>query len=356
MSRRDVAERARGELLPGESLLYSEKAYHSLGFGIFFLLLGVLGICASAMPVIMGVSAGDFWWAVFFTGLMGTGGLFFLWLGYYSVFIVAKNYLFITEQRLCIRGRYIWGKSMDRDIPIASIESIFAYRQDISVRVKNQKKHIGFKSLDVARMLAALKTALRSCHSEDAVKEIMAGKHEGGWGTIFIAFGAIFLLIGVLVFVEFLPGMLAPKTIVDSHTSDPKLAALQKAAEQGDAHAQGLLGAVYYYGHGVPRDDVRAAQWLQKAAEQGLAEAQAVLGVMYHFGRGVPKDEAKALQWSLKAAEQGDARAQAQLGRMYRFGQGVPKDEAKAVQWLQKAAEQGYFPAQNMLKGGPPTP
>ena len=34
MSGTDVAERARTELLPGESLLYSGKLYHSAGYCI----------------------------------------------------------------------------------------------------------------------------------------------------------------------------------------------------------------------------------------------------------------------------------------------------------------------------------
>ena len=42
-------------------------------------------------------------------------------------------------------------------------------------------------------------------------------------------------------------------------------AAVQKAAEQGDAGAQFVLGAMYEHGQGVPKDDGQAAVWTRKA-------------------------------------------------------------------------------------------
>jgi len=91
----------------------------------------------------------------------------------------------------------------------------------------------------------------------------------------------------------------------------------QKAADQGDASAQFLLGLMYADGHGVPRDYVKAMHWWHMAAEQGLANAQSTLGFMYANGKGgVPKDEAKAVYWYEQAAEQGDAKAQAMLEKL----------------------------------------
>jgi hypothetical protein len=91
----------------------------------------------------------------------------------------------------------------------------------------------------------------------------------------------------------------------------------QKAAEQGDASAQFMLGLMYADGHGVPRDYVKAVQWWQMAAEQGLANAQSALGFIYANGKcGVPKDEAKAVHWYQQAAQQGDAAAQSMLEKL----------------------------------------
>jgi TPR repeat protein len=49
---------------------------------------------------------------------------------------------------------------------------------------------------------------------------------------------------------------------------------------------------------GVPQDYAAAAKFFRKAADQGKAEAQAMLGTMYFFGRGVPKDRTAQLTGS----------------------------------------------------------
>jgi TPR repeat protein len=60
----------------------------------------------------------------------------------------------------------------------------------------------------------------------------------------------------------------------------------RKAAEQGHAEAQFRLGAMYFSGDGVPRDDAGALRWYRLAAEQGHAEAQDDLTYMYEHGLG----------------------------------------------------------------------
>ena len=124
---------------------------------------------------------------------------------------------------------------------------------------------------------------------------------------------------------------------------------LRKAAEQGDAKAQFLLGDMYVSGKGVTKDEVEAVRWLRKAAEQGDAEAQANLGLMYDIGEGVAQDNAEAARWYRKAAEQGHAGAQLLLGVIYATGKGVAEDDAEAARWLRKAAEQGKAEAQLRL-------
>jgi len=61
-------------------------------------------------------------------------------------------------------------------------------------------------------------------------------------------------------------------------------------AEQGNADAQTLLGAMYDNGEGVPQDYKTAVKWYTLAAKQGNAFAQSNLGVMYANGQGVPQD------------------------------------------------------------------
>ena len=51
-------------------------------------------------------------------------------------------------------------------------------------------------------------------------------------------------------------------------------------------------------------DFANAYQEFRKAAEQGCAEAQTLLGFMYSLGLGVAKDDAEAAEWLRKGAKQ----------------------------------------------------
>ena len=123
---------------------------------------------------------------------------------------------------------------------------------------------------------------------------------------------------------------------------------------------------MYADGRGVPRDEAEAVRWFRKAAEQGLAPAQSILGEMHAAGQGVTQDEAEAVRWVHLGAEQGHAPAQASLGAMYEQGRGVAQDYAEAQRWYQRAA--ASFPSgpnrdkavqasqQMAQKSAPPTP
>ncbi len=124
----------------------------------------------------------------------------------------------------------------------------------------------------------------------------------------------------------------------------------RKAAEQGIAWAQFGLGELYYNGNGLPQDYAQAAVWLRMAADQGIPDAQFSLGTLYDSGKGVSQDYAQAVVWYRKAADQGNVDAQFSLGVMYFFGKGVPQDLAQAVVWFRKAAEQGDTTAEELLK------
>jgi TPR repeat protein len=128
-----------------------------------------------------------------------------------------------------------------------------------------------------------------------------------------------------------------------------RFSAHRKAAEQGDAVAQSVLGSCYASGAGVEQDHAEAAKWWRKAAEQGDVGAQYSLGVCYAKGNGVAKDQPEAVRWFRKAAEQGHADAQGVLGDRFDEGEGVGQDHAEAVKWYRKAAEQGIAAAQNNL-------
>jgi TPR repeat protein len=116
------------------------------------------------------------------------------------------------------------------------------------------------------------------------------------------------------------------------------IAALIKAAEQGDAKSQFVLGSDYYFGIGVFQDYDEAMKWYRKAADQGEAMAQFTLGGMYANGTGVAQDYAEAVKWYRKAADQGEANAQYYLGAMYAKGTSVPQDYVLAHMWWSLSA------------------
>jgi len=123
----------------------------------------------------------------------------------------------------------------------------------------------------------------------------------------------------------------------------------RSAAQQGDAYAQNLLGAMYMKGQGVEHDYKEAVRWYKLAAEQGRVEAQYDLGVSYAEGKGVARDYKEAMHWYKLSAAQGFAAAQYNLGTIYHNGDGVAQDYKEAVRLFQLAAAQGFAAAQNSL-------
>ncbi len=123
----------------------------------------------------------------------------------------------------------------------------------------------------------------------------------------------------------------------------------EKAAANGNAEAQYVLGAMYYEGEVIEQDYMKAIVWYKKAAANGVAEAQFIVGFMYQYGEGVERDYAKAMAYYKKAAAHGDASSQCMIGVMYLAGQGVKQDYIKAVEWFEKAAANGVAEAQYII-------
>jgi uncharacterized protein YjbI with pentapeptide repeats len=84
-------------------------------------------------------------------------------------------------------------------------------------------------------------------------------------------------------------------------------------AQQGDAAAQNVLGALYLKGTGDLRNVVEAQRLFHLAADQGYIKAQSNLGKLYEEGNGVRQDISEAVKWYRLAADQGDSHSEAQL-------------------------------------------
>ncbi|WP_277870245.1 tetratricopeptide repeat protein, partial [Vibrio breoganii] len=66
---------------------------------------------------------------------------------------------------------------------------------------------------------------------------------------------------------------------------------------------------MYQTGTGVIENRKEAVRWYEKAANQGNAFAQGKLGWMYETGTGVIENHKEAVRWYEKAANQGNAQA-----------------------------------------------
>ncbi|MDI1227141.1 MAG: tetratricopeptide repeat protein [bacterium] len=141
----------------------------------------------------------------------------------------------------------------------------------------------------------------------------------------------------------------APAYATQSVYTPPSLAALQAAAERGDALSQNHLAVMYAEGRGVEQNYQHASLWFRRAAEQGDAFGQYSLATMYSQGLGLPRDHAQAAKWYSKAARQGDAKAQFLLGKAYYHGTGVAKSQTRAVDWFLAASKGGEREADKYL-------
>lgn len=100
------------------------------------------------------------------------------------------------------------------------------------------------------------------------------------------------------------------------------------------------LGFLYYWGKGIKKDRVKAAELNQEAAKMGNKIAQYNLGRAYESGNGVQKDYKQAVYWYFKAAENGEPMAMERLYEAYHLNRlGLPRDDEKAHYWAEKARE-----------------
>ena len=98
------------------------------------------------------------------------------------------------------------------------------------------------------------------------------------------------------------------------------LAELKPLTERGHPGAEFMLGAMYFYGKGVPADPGVAAVWFSKAARQGNPGGQLAYGSLHIRGLGVKQDLVRAHMW-LSLAADSDVPALAQQA-------GILRDEA----------------------------
>jgi TPR repeat protein len=124
----------------------------------------------------------------------------------------------------------------------------------------------------------------------------------------------------------------------DGHL-DAKLAAAvpneaSAAALRDDAQNATLCG-----------DYATRARIIRALAERGEAGAQRILDAMYFYGGthvsqdSILQDKSEGAKWFRRAADQGDDEAQEQLSSIYLNGDGVPQNYIEALKWLTLQAQ-----------------
>ncbi|WP_081436654.1 tetratricopeptide repeat protein [Burkholderia lata] len=129
------------------------------------------------------------------------------------------------------------------------------------------------------------------------------------------------------------------------------LALWRPLAEQGNSRAEIGLGKLYESGLAVPKDQAQANVWFQKAANQGDAEGECIVGLGYVMGtHGQPQDVSWGVALMKKAVDHGNAGCANQIGELYRNGLfGIPRDHVEAVAWHRRGAEMGDALAERRL-------
>jgi uncharacterized protein len=94
-------------------------------------------------------------------------------------------------------------------------------------------------------------------------------------------------------------------------------------------------------GSSVTRSDANAMEYFHRAADQGFAPAQVVLGYLFETGRGTPVNAQEAFAWYKKATQQGDPLAQWLAGRMIYAGSVPGRDFNEASAFFESAADHG---------------
>ncbi len=87
-------------------------------------------------------------------------------------------------------------------------------------------------------------------------------------------------------------------------------------------------------------DFPRAVPVFERLAKLGHPVAEWLMGNIYFFGQGIPKDYGKSRAMFEAAADQGYFAAFAPIAQMYQQGLGTPADPSKSYYWYNIAAAQ----------------
>ena len=113
----------------------------------------------------------------------------------------------------------------------------------------------------------------------------------------------------------------------------------EECAKAGDARAQYMMAANYYFGDGVRQDYELAKMYANLAIEQKYIKGWRRWGKFYRDGLAVPRDYEKARACYEKGAGMGDYNCNNEIGDMLYYGWGFEADYAEAFQYYLKGEQ-----------------
>jgi TPR repeat protein len=130
---------------------------------------------------------------------------------------------------------------------------------------------------------------------------------------------------------------------------DAGIAAIRRAAREGDIGAQALFGQILLEGRGGVADAAEGFHWHVVAASAGHVESMNMVGRCHELGRGTAVDEALAAVWYRKAAEAGLDWGLYNYANLLATGRGVARDRAQAFALYRRAAAMGHAKSMNLV-------
>jgi len=125
---------------------------------------------------------------------------------------------------------------------------------------------------------------------------------------------------------------------------------LQNKANSGDPFAQHELGLRYLTGQGMPKDTLRAIQWIQQAVKRNLTVAWFNYAIMLNNGIGIEWSPFEAYNYFKAAAKNGMPEAQFVYGIFLTDNLVVNRNYSEAYYWIKKSADQNFKPAKETIK------
>ena len=118
------------------------------------------------------------------------------------------------------------------------------------------------------------------------------------------------------------------------------------AAKDGSANDKWTLGSAYLYGFFMPKDQVKAVEWITAAADEGHIDAiNKLIEIYTNFKSQEHIDywKGELAKTELEEAKKGNVRAMAVVAEKFMSGKdGLPRNRANAIYWYKTAADKKH--------------